>query len=118
MYMLMLVLDDPGKLQAVLNAWEDAGISGATIVESTGIQRIKARKKLVPLLFPFNQVGVSHEEEGHLTLFTILRDEEIIQKCIRATEEVTGNLDLPNTGILAVWPITYVKGVANAKDHA
>lgn len=118
MYMLMLVLDDPEKLRAVLSAWENAGISGATIIESTGMQRVRARKKHVPLLFPFNQVGTSHEEEGHLTLFTILQNEESVQKCVRATEAVTGNLDLPNTGILAVWPITYVKGIPNAKDQA
>jgi uncharacterized protein YaaQ len=31
MYMVMLVLDDPGRLDAVVDAWAGAGVSGATV---------------------------------------------------------------------------------------
>jgi hypothetical protein len=36
MHMVMLVLDDPSQLDEVVQAWRNAGISGATILESMG----------------------------------------------------------------------------------
>jgi hypothetical protein len=108
--MLMLVLDDPNKLHSVLDAWENIGITGVTILESTGIQRIKNQHIRAPLLFPFDPI-LHDKEVGHLTLLTLTPDESAIQKCVDATETIVGNLDLPNTGIFAAWPITYVKGI-------
>ena len=36
MYMVMFILDDPDRLDAVLDAWAKIGVSGTTIVESAG----------------------------------------------------------------------------------
>ncbi len=63
MYMIMLVLDNPDQLDQVLEAWERLGIRGATIVESTGIQRL--RRKNVPMRYLFQAPHLT--EEGHLT---------------------------------------------------
>ena len=107
MYMIMLVLDNPKLLDQVLASWEKAGIRGATIVESTGIQRL--RKQSVPMRYLFqSQVLV---EEGHLTLFVIVESEPMAQACLRATEEIVTDLDGPNTGVFAAWPLSIVRGV-------
>lgn len=107
MYMIMLVLDDPDQLDEVLLAWERAGIRGATIVESTGIQRL--RRKNVPMRYLFQTHGMV--EEGHLTLFVIVDSEAMVNACLQATEQVVTDLDGPNTGVFAAWPLTVVKGV-------
>jgi hypothetical protein len=39
MFMIMFVLDDICHLDDVLDSWSDAGISGATIIESSGLYR-------------------------------------------------------------------------------
>ncbi len=105
MYMIMFVLDDPNRLDAVLEAWHTIGVSGVTIVESTGIYRQR-----VPARYGLGGLAVSREE-GHYTLFVIVPDEELVRKSLAAVEEVVGNLDDPNTGVLAAWPIMVVKGV-------
>lgn len=107
MYMIMLVLDNPNQLEALLHAWEGAGVRGATIVESTGIQRL--RRVSLPMRYIFQTAGPV--EEGHLTLFVIVESEAVVQSCLAATESVTGDLDLPDTGVFAAWPITTVKGL-------
>lgn len=110
MYMILYVLNDPNKLDALLDAWEDVGISGATIVESTGRQRRKAHKAHIPMRFSF--VGGSECVECyHFTLFAVVDDERLVQRCIEATERVAGDLSLPDTGILAAWPLAAVKGI-------
>lgn len=107
MYMIMLVLDDPNQLDGVLEAWQGAGIRGATIVESTGIQRL--RRKNIPMRYLFQTSGAV--EEGHLTLLVIVDSEQLVQDCLQATEKIVGDLDEPNTGVFAAWPLAFVRGV-------
>jgi len=105
--MIMLVLDNPNLLESLLRAWEGAGVRGATIIESTGIHRL--RSVSLPMRYLFQNAGPVGE--GHLTLFVIVESEAVVQSCLAATETVTGNLDLPDTGVFAAWPITTVKGL-------
>ena len=107
MYMIMLVLDNPDQLDEVLEAWERIGIRGATIVESTGIHRL--RRKNVPMRYIFQTPGLI--EEGHLTLFVIVEGEQMVQDCLHATEKIVTDLDGPNTGVFAAWPLACVRGV-------
>jgi nitrogen regulatory protein P-II 1 len=116
MYMIMFVLNKPDLLNSVLNAWQEAGISGVTIIESTGLHRLKLDKQSVGKLFAtFRHYAHDPEEEGHLTLLTIVPDETYIEKCVQASESVVGDLDEPHNGIIAAWNIAYSKGVG--KDY-
>jgi len=107
MYMIMLVLDNPDYLDQVLKDWKQAGISGATIVESTGIQHL--RKMNVPMNYLYQTPGLI--EEGHITLFVIVESELLVQDCLQITEQIVGNLERPDTGVFAAWPLAYVRGV-------
>lgn len=107
MYMIMVVLDNPDLLDETLEAWDQVGVRGATIIESTGIHRL--RKKNIPMRYLFQTPGVV--EEGHLTLFVIVEGEKMVQECLDATEGIAGNLDEPNTGIFAAWPLAFVRGL-------
>ncbi len=111
MFMSMLVLNDPEQLYQVLSAWEEAGITGATIFESTGMHRI--RRRFVPMRFMTPFVD---EEENHLTLMAIIRDEEQVQACLQATESVIGDLACENTGVFAAWPIYLAKGISGQEE--
>lgn len=111
MYMVMFVMDNPNRLDEVLDAWEKAGISGATIIESTGINR-RRRARLVgtTLMAGINRLTRS-EEESHYTLLAIVPDETVVEKCLAAAESVVGDLNDPDTGVLAAWQVPVVKGV-------
>ncbi len=113
MYMIMFVLDNPERLSEILKAWEGIGIRGATIVESTGIQRLQ--RKNVPMRYMFQPPGLL--EEGHLTLFVIVAGEQLAQDCLRATEQIVGDLDGPNTGVFAAWPLAFVRGVPRGEGE-
>ena len=41
MHMILLVLNNPGLMDDILNAWEEAGVGGITILPSTGMARIR-----------------------------------------------------------------------------
>lgn len=111
MYMIMLVLNNPSLIDKVLDAWSTTQITGATIIESTGLQRRHHRH--LPMRYSYS--GEEMEETGNVTLFAIVSNKTIIQECLRVTEEITGDLDLPDTGVFASWVLNSVKGVPQKK---
>lgn len=117
MYMIFFVLHDPNRLHDVLTAWNDTGVSGITILPSTGLKRMKENSGLredLPLIPSLDDL-INHEERLNRTLFTIVSNDEMVDKVLKATEDQIGDLDLPNTGIMAVIPLARVYGL-NRKD--
>jgi hypothetical protein len=110
MYMVMLVLDVPEKLDAVLDAWQTAGVSGTTIAETAGVHRRRVRRPRVPAPYAIGGSELAGHE-GNYTLWAIVPDEEGVQTCLTEAEKILGNLDDPDTGVLAAWPLARVKGV-------
>lgn len=113
MFMVMLVLDNPDLLDKVLEAWDQAGICGATIIESSGFHRRMKQNLLMPIRYNLPQME-AEITPYHYTLFAAVPAEDLVQKALQAAEKITGNLDDPNTGIFAAWPLTVSKGVRPA----
>ena len=112
MYLILFVLDNPDKLEGLLDAWEETGTGGATVLSSTGMHRLNAGVirddlPLIPGLDDFYK----RVEDYHRTLFTIVKDDDVLQKIVEATQSVVGNLNQPNTGILVVLPTAQVYGL-------
>ena len=105
MHMIMFVLDDPEKMIDILTAWEKVGITGVTILESTGMHRVTRKA------FPMRYLPAFYgNEESHQTLMAIVRDESVITACLEITESIVGDLNDPHTGILTAWPLSVIKG--------
>lgn len=118
MYLILFVLHDIDKLQTVLDAWTDAGVSGITILPSTGLSRLRKSLALrddLPLI-PSLEDLMEHDERFNRTFFTIVEDEIMADKVIQVTENITGDLNKPNTGILAVLPVLKVFGLNREKE--
>jgi nitrogen regulatory protein PII len=116
MYVIMYVLDDPDRLDQVLDAWRKAGVGGATIIESTGIHRWQACRRHIPLRFGFEHLSAQMEQCNY-TLLAVVEDEDTVQRCITAVESIVGSLDEPNTGVLAAWPAPIVRGVVKRREE-
>ena len=110
MLMVMLVLDQPESLDDVLDAWRDVGVSGVTVTESEGAQRRAARQAFVPARYSLGGM-VASPADGNFTLWSIVPDERMAQRCLEAAELILGDLDDPHNGVMAVWPLLWTKGV-------
>jgi nitrogen regulatory protein PII len=118
MQMILFVLHDPARLKEVLNAWHETGVSGITILPSTGLKRLQKTvgyRDDLPLI-PSLENLIGNEETLNRTLMTIVPSEEMVDKVVAATQMLIGDLNLPNTGILAVLPVTRVYGL-DRKDY-
>jgi nitrogen regulatory protein PII len=118
MFMILFVLHDPSRLQDVLSVWNETGVSGITILPSTGQKRLQDKFSFrddIPLMPTLDDL-LQHEEILNHTLLTIVPSDEMVDKIVAATQSLIGDLNLPNTGILAVIPISRVFGL-DRKDY-
>jgi len=111
--LILFVLHDPEKLESLLAAWEEAGVSGVTVLQSTGMGRIRQNQALredMPMMPSLEDFFPSPEDSGR-TIFSIVRDQATVEKVVAATVRVVGELNQPNTGLLIVLPTDAVYGL-------
>lgn len=118
-HMILLILDDINQCSSILEAWEAQGVGGITILESTGLGRVRklSIRDDIPLMPSLSRL-LQNREERHRTLFTVVEGEEMVDKVIQATEEVLGDLEGAHNGVLFVLPVSRVKGLHGAQQRA
>ncbi|MBP6015384.1 MAG: hypothetical protein KA586_01560 [Candidatus Promineofilum sp.] len=112
-YLVTLILDDIARELEVFDAWENTGVGGITILESTGLARIRLKEGYrddIPLM-PSIRSFFHSREEHHRTIFSIVQGEAMVQRLIDVTESLLGPLSTPHTGIMFAVPISHVAGV-------
>jgi nitrogen regulatory protein PII len=111
-YLVVLVLDNPNSCQDILDAWEGAGAKGVTILESTGIGRFRHEllRDDLPLMPSLSDLFESAETINR-TLFSVVDDLETAHALVGAAQNIVGDLEKPNTGLLFVAPLLEVHGL-------
>lgn len=109
--LVLFVLNDPTKLDEVLEAWVAAGVRGATIVESTGMARRRGYLGDDVPLFPSISTLMQSSESTHRTIFAVVGADLPVETLVACTEAIVGDLGQPHTGILVATPLSYAKGV-------
>ena len=112
-FMVLYILDDPALMEELVEGWVAGGIRGATIVESTGMYRLQRR--LIPTQYLYSNTHAT--EKDNVTIIAVVQDQAAAEKCLEITESIVGDLDHPNTGIFAAWPLSIVKGLPANKRH-
>jgi nitrogen regulatory protein P-II 1 len=113
MFLVLLVLNDAELVDQLLESWEEAGVSGVTILPSSGLGRTRRRVELrddIPLI-PSLKSFIEPEETFSRTLFSVVPDEALVERLIAATTKVVGDLSQPGTGLLAVMPVMRALGL-------
>jgi len=113
-YLVVLVLNDLNLCSDLLDAWEEVGARGVTIIESTGIGRIRKAgvRDDLPLIPSLADI-LRGKETHNRTMFSVVDSEKMADTLIQAAKSVVGDFDEPNTGLLFVFPLTKVVGLSD-----
>ncbi|GAB4481675.1 MAG: hypothetical protein Kow0088_24070 [Anaerolineales bacterium] len=111
-YLVILIVNHLENVPQVLTKWEDLGVRGITILESTGHGKLKRSGLLdnLPLLVSLESLEELREIH-HRTLFSVVDNEEMVDKMIVAAKEVIGNIEDEHTGFLFVLPVLRAIGI-------
>ena len=116
MKLILFILHDPEKLHALLDAWTEAGISGATVLYSTGLGRLNQAGALrddLPLM-PSLEDFLPKIDHLSRTIFSMIEDDAVVDRVVAATQRVVGDLCEPDRGLLIVLPVAQVYGLRKA----
>jgi hypothetical protein len=117
-YLVILVVHDIEKLEDVVAGWRSAGVGGATILPSLGLASLDKKRALredMPLM-PLMDAIFEDDEELNRTLFTIIDGKETLDKVVEVTQNILGDLDSPNNGVMAILPVEAAYGVRKRTD--
>ena len=111
-YLVILVVDNVDHCPDILDAWEEAGVLGVTVLASTGLGRIRRAglRDDMPLM-PSLQDLFEMEEVQHRTLLSVVDSQELVDRMVAVAEGVIGDLEKPHTGVLFVVPVAQVHGL-------
>ena len=111
-HMVIFVINNPDECSDILDAWEAAGITGITILDSTGLGRLRgySLRDDLPLMPSIHDL-FRGQEASHRTIFSVVDSEEKVDAIVSATQKVIGDLDESHTGFLFVVPVSRVYGI-------
>jgi nitrogen regulatory protein PII len=115
--LVVLVLDDPEQCRDVLDAWEAAGAPGVTILDSSGLGRVRRAtlRDDLPLMPSLSDL-LRRQEDHHRTLFSVVKDQSQVKAIAQATQAIIGELDRGHTGLLFAVPVSQVYGLHKKRE--
>ena len=106
MKLIVIVLNKVEFLEDLLSAFIEIGISGATVIDSTGMGRILTTH--VPI-FAGLRDAFSDCCPQNKTILVVVQEEQVADVEI-VLKEVCGSFDKTGTGIYFCLPLDFVKG--------
>ncbi len=113
MKLVVFVLNREELLDDVLAAYVEAGIPGATVLDSEGMGRYLTYE--VPLFADFKEY-MKGNKPYNKTILSVVRDERGIPQLKKLLDKITGGLSRPGTGILFSIPVDYAVGLIDTEE--
>ncbi len=107
---MVFVLNREDFLERVLEAYVEAGIQGATIVDSEGMGRFLTYE--VPLFAEFKQF-MKGNKPYNKTILSVVPNLDAVRRLKPLLDEICGGLGSPGTGILFTVPVDFAVGLVD-----
>ncbi len=108
MKLLVFILNNEEYLEEVLEAYIEAGVTGATIIDSEGMGRFLTYE--VPLFAGFKEF-MKGNKPYNKTIISVIRNEATIKKIKTLLDKIVGDLENPGTGIMFTLPVDWSAGL-------
>ena len=106
MELLVLVLNKIELLDDVLSFYVEAGVSGATVIDSVGMGRIIST---MPIFAGFRDLMAGNRPSNKTILAAV--DSAMVPELIEGIEKILGSISEPGTGLILTLPINTFKGM-------
>ncbi len=112
--LLVFILNKEELLEEVMEAYAEAGIPGATILDSEGMGRFLTYE--VPLFADFKDF-MKGNKPYNKTILSVVRDDQAISRLTPILNQVIGGIGNPGTGIIFTVPVDWCDGLAPEEDN-
>ena len=111
MQLLFLIIKRIELVDDIMQALASAGIRGGTVIDSLGMAKSISQMDNLPAINALRAIlnGADPSQKGKLLLMAV--PEEQVETARKAIIGITGDLDIPNAGVLFGVPITFADGI-------
>lgn len=109
MQLLIAVINQEEKLDEILSALVELGVTGATMIASEGMGRVLSHD--IPIFAGLETLARRSRPQNQ-TLFSVIRDDATVDRVISVLQEICGDFEDPATGIVFTVPVGRVIGLA------
>jgi len=92
----------------------EAGVAGATLLDSEGMGRFLAYE--VPLFAGFKEF-MKGNKPYNKTIISVIKHDAIITRVKELVDKVVGGLDNPGTGIMFTLPVDWASGLVEEDEE-
>lgn len=112
MHVLFIVLNKMDSLEDILDGFVDIGVKGATILDSQGMgSAITNSGQGSQPFFGSIRLFLDHAKPYNKTIFTVIDDDEVLQKAVDMVCKVLGDINEPGVGMMFTVPVTNIYGL-------
>ncbi len=109
MKILVFILNEEEYLEEILEAYVEAGISRATILDSEGMGRFLTYE--IPLFADFKDF-MKGNKPYNKTILSLIHDNSVLDQLVPLVEKTIGSLDQPGTGLMFTLPVDWAHGIS------
>jgi nitrogen regulatory protein PII len=107
MKLLVLFLNKVEKMEEVLEGFVEAGVTGATVIDSVGMGHILSEEVPIFAGLRFMFAGAKPHNK---TVFSVIKDDKE-DEVIRLLNKILGDLNQPGTGLVFTFSLDRVEGL-------
>lgn len=112
MNILFIVLNETDLLDDILDRFVDIGVRGATILDSQGMGSAMTNSgRGSDPFFASIRSFLDDSRPYNKTIFTVINDEELLEKAVKTVKEVVGDINKPGVGMMFTMPVGNVYGM-------
>ncbi len=105
---MVCIIEKDEKLDDILEAFMEEGISGASILDTRGMLEYLADE--IPLFAGFRTL-INNPNPSNKMLLSVRKNEEDVQRAMDVIEEVYGSFSKPSSGIMFSIDISSLRGL-------
>lgn len=108
MELLVCIINQEEKLEAILNGFWRLGVSGATVINSEGMGRLLGDE--IPVFSGLQEL-MSQSRPTSRTILSVIQDPDLLDAAVNLVQELCGDMNAPSTGIVFTVPVSRVAGL-------
>jgi nitrogen regulatory protein PII len=114
MKLLVFVLNNEEHMEKVLEAYIEAGVTGATLLDSEGMGRFLTYE--VPLFAGFKEF-MKGNKPYNKTIISVVRNEKVVERVRVLVDDIVGGLENTGTGIMFTLPVDWAAGLVSEDEE-
>ena len=115
MHLLICIVNNTATVNDIVGGFVRIGVTGATVIDSHGTADIAAAQ--IPVFAGFRHL-VQSTRQPNRTIFSVIKDEETLERAMQVVEQTVGDLEGSATGIMFTVPVTRVRGLAPMMEES